>query len=45
MIAFIEGGMKLPMGNMTRDYQCTPNLFRILGSVDIFSKQMELNLT
>ena len=43
MIVFIEGGMTLPMGRITRDYllnhrlcpyQCTPNVFRVLGSVD-----------
>ena len=43
MIAFIEGGMTLPMGRITRDYlrnhrffpqQCAPNFFRILGAVD-----------
>ena len=54
MIAFIEGGMRLPMGNVTRDYliahrlcphQCTPNLFMVLGSVDTLNKQMGLNLT
>ena len=40
MIAFIEGGMTLPMGRITRDYllnhklcphQCAPNIFRVLG--------------
>ena len=54
MIAFIEGGMTLPMGRMTRNYlinhrlrphQCTPNLFRVLGSVDALNKQMGLGLT
>ena len=54
IIAFIEGGLMLPMGSVTRDYlianrlcphQCTPNLFRILGSVDALNKQMGLNLT
>ena len=43
MIAFIEGGMTLPISRITRDYlcnhrlcphQCAPNLFRILGVVD-----------
>ena len=43
MIAFIEGGMTLPMGRITRDYllnhrlcphQCAPNLFRVLGNID-----------
>ena len=43
MIAFIEGGMTIPMGRITRDYlrahrlwpqQCTPNFFRVLGAID-----------
>ena len=42
MIAFIEGGMTLSMGRITRDYllkhrlcphQCTTNMFRVLGCV------------
>ena len=54
MIAFIEGGMTLPMGKVTRDYlinhrlcphQCAPNLFRVLGSVDALNEQMGLALT
>jgi len=47
MIAFIEGGMMLPMGRVTRDYlinhrlcphQCAPNLFRVLGSIDALNE-------
>ena len=54
MIAFIEGGMRIAMGRVTRDYliahrlsptQCTPNMFRILGSVDALNEKMGLNLT
>ena len=54
MIAFIEGGMRIPTGRVTRDYliahrlaptQCTPNMFRILGSVDAFNEKMGVNLT
>ena len=54
MIAFIEGGMTLLMGRVTRDYlithrlcphQCVPNLFRVLSSVDAFNEQMGLRLT
>ena len=54
MIAFIEGGMTLPMGRVTRDYlinhrltprQCAPNLFRVLDSVDALNEQMGLGLT
>ena len=42
------------MGRVTKDYsiahklcpyQCVPNLFRILGSVDTLNEQMRLNLT
>ena len=54
MIAFIDGGMTLPMGRITRDYllnhrltphQCAPNLFRVLGYVDILNEQLGLGLT
>ena len=54
IIAFIEGGMRLLMGSVTRDYlityklcphQCMPNLFKVLGSVDALNEQMGLNLT
>ena len=42
VIAFVEGGMTIPMGRITRDYlrghslaphQCVANMFRILGCV------------
>ena len=54
MIAFIEGGMRIPIGRVTKDYlivhrlcltQCAPNMFRILGSIDAFNKKMGVNLT
>jgi len=54
MIAFIEGGMRIPMGIVTRDYlrayrlaptQCAPNIFRILGNVDALNEKMGLGLT
>ena len=54
MIAFIKGGMTLPISRVTKDYliahrlcphQCAPNLFRVLGSVDALNKKMRLNLT
>ena len=54
MIAFIERGMKIPMGGVTRDYlkahrlaptQCAPNMFRILGSMDALNEKMSLGLT
>ena len=54
MIAFIEGGMSLPMGRVTRDYlrnhrlcphQCAHNLFRILGAIDTLNQHLGLGLT
>ena len=54
IIAFIEGGITLPTGRITRDYlrnhrliphQCAPNLFRVLGCVDALNEQMGLELT
>ena len=54
MIAFIEGGIRIPMGTVTRDYlrahkltptQCAPNIFRILGSIDVLNESMGLGLT
>ena len=53
MIAFIEGGMTIPMGSITRSYlnffrlsstQCAPNMFRVLGSIDTLNKRMDLKL-
>jgi len=49
MIAFIEGRMQIPMGRVTGDFlisyrlcltQCSPNLFRIIGSVDALNHKM-----
>ena len=54
MITFLEGGMTLPIGKVTRDYlinhrltphQYAPNLFRVLGCVDALNEQMGLGLT
>ena len=54
MIAFIEGGITLPMGRITRNYlinhrltpyHCVPNLFRVLDCVDALNEQMGLGLT
>ena len=54
MIAFIEGGMTLPMGRITRDYlinhrlcphQWQPNMFRVLGCVDALNEHLQLWLT
>ena len=54
MIAFIEGGMRIPLGRVIRDYvrfyrlaptQYVPNIFRILGCVDALNEKMGLRLT
>ena len=54
MIAFIEGGMTIPMGTLTRNFlrffrlsptQCTPNMFRVLESIEVLNERMNLNLT
>ena len=54
MIAFIEGGMIIPMGALTRNFlrffrlsptQCAPNIFRVLGSIEVLNARMNLNLT
>ena len=54
IIDFLEGGMRLPMRLVVRDYlrhfrlapvQCAVNVFRILGSVNALNEQMGLKLT
>ena len=54
MIAFIDGGMRIPIGMIAKDYlrahrlaptQCAPNMFRILGCVDALNERMGLGLT
>ena len=54
MISFIEGGMTVPIGTITRNYlrffrlsptQCALNMFRILGSVEALNERMNLGLT
>ena len=54
IIAFIEGGMTIPMGNITRNClrffrlsptQCAPNMFRVLESVEALNERMNLGLT
>ena len=54
IIAFLEGGIRIPMHPVMRDYlrhfrlapiQCAVNVFRILGSVDALNEKMGLRLT
>ena len=54
IIAFIEGGMTIPMGSLTRSYlrffrlsptQCASNMFRVLGSIEVLNAQFNLGIT
>ena len=52
MIAFIEGGMTIPMGTLTRNYlryfRLSPtqtNMFRVLRCIEALNERMNLNLT
>ena len=54
MIAFIEGGMTIPIGTITGNFlrffrlspiQCASNMFRVLGSIEALNERMNLNLT
>ena len=53
IIAFIKGGMTIPMGTLTKNFlrffrlsptQCAPNMFRVLGSIEVLNERMNLNL-
>ena len=54
IIVFIEGGIKLPMRRVTKDFlinyklvpiHCSPNVFRVLRCVDMLNKKIGTNLT
>ena len=51
MIAFIEKGITIPIGTLTRNFlrffrlSPTQNMFRMLGSIEALNKRMNLNLT
>ena len=54
LLAFVEWGMRIPMGPVMRSYlrhfrlaptQCAANMFRILGCVDVLNEKMGLRLT
>ena len=54
MIAFIKGGITIPMGTLTRNFlrffrlsptQCALNMFRVLGSIEALNERMNLNIT
>ena len=54
MIAFIEGGMTISMGTLTRNFlrffrlsptQCAPKMFSVSRSIEALNERMNLNLT
>ena len=54
MIVFIEGGMTILIGTLTRNFlrffrlsptHCAPNMFRVLGSIEALNERINLNLT
>ena len=54
LLAFVEGGMRIPMGLVMRSYlrhfrlaptQCAANMFRILGCVDALNEKTWIRLT
>ena len=54
ILAFVERGMRIPMGPVTRGYlrhfrlaptQCPGNVFRILGCMDTLNEKIGLRLT
>ena len=54
MITFIKGRMEIPKGRVTRDFlmnykltstQCSPNIFRVLRSIDMINHKIGANLT
>ena len=54
MISFIEGGMTIPMGRITRNYlrahrlcpqQYAPNFFRVLEAIDALDRHLGLGWT
>ena len=54
IIAFIEGGMTILIGTLTKNFlrffrlfptQCAPNMFKVLGSIEALNERMNLNLT
>lgn len=52
--AIVEGGVRIPMTDLLTNFlhrfkvyldQCTPNIFRIVSSVDNLKKRLRLKLT
>ena len=54
LVAIVEGGFRIPMSDLLTNFlrhfkvcpdQCTPNVFRIVNSVDTLNKKLGLKLT
>ena len=54
LVAIVEGGVRIPMSDLLTNFlrhfkvcpdQCTPNIFRIVNSVDTLNKKLRLKLT
>ena len=54
LVAIVEGGVRIPMSDLLTNFlrhfkvcldQCTPNMFRIVNSVDTLNKKLKLKLT
>ena len=54
LVAIVEGGVRIPMSDLLANFlrhfkvcpdQCTPNVFRIVSSVDALTKRLSLKLT
>ena len=54
LVAIVEGGVRIPMSDLLTNFllhfkvcldQCTPNMFRIVNSVDTLNKKLGLKLT
>ena len=54
LVAIVEGGVRIPMSDLLTNFlrhfkvcldQCTPNVFRIVNSVDTLNKKLGLKLT
>ena len=53
-VAIVEGGVRTPMNDLLTNFlhhfkvcldQCTPNVFRIVSSIDTLNKKLRLKLT
>ena len=54
LVAILEGGVRIPISDLLTHFlrhfkvfpdQCTPNIFRVISSIDTLNKRLGLNLT